>query len=199
MAVNTVARPAARRKRTTGPAGRRRSTTIFFNTVAVIFALIMFFPVYWMLATAFKPSSKSLEALRAYNEGLQLAHQGKNSEALKKFQASIQADPEFALAHAKLGQTYASLGYDTEAEQSSRRAVELAERLPAQEKYLIAAGHARIVNDSGKAIEAYENLAKVSPEDPEVQHRIRRILMVARLDVALLIAIVFVMTAKPWL
>ena len=38
-----------------------------------------------------------------------------------------------------------------------------------------------------------------SPEDPEVQHRIRRILMVARLDVALLIAIVFVMTAKPWL
>ena len=38
-----------------------------------------------------------------------------------------------------------------------------------------------------------------SPEDPEVQHRIRRILMVARLDVALLIAIVFVMTAKPFL
>ena len=37
------------------------------------------------------------------------------------------------------------------------------------------------------------------PEDPEIQGRIRRILLVARLDVALLIAIVFVMTAKPFL
>src|SRR5262245_11352521 len=37
------------------------------------------------------------------------------------------------------------------------------------------------------------------PEDAEVQHRIHRILVVARLDVVLLIAIVFVMTAKPWL
>jgi tetratricopeptide (TPR) repeat protein/tRNA A-37 threonylcarbamoyl transferase component Bud32 len=119
-------------------------------------------------ATAFKPSTKSLEALRAYNEGLQLASQGKHSEAQKKFQASVQADPEFALAYAKLGQSYANLGYDTEAEQNSRRAVELAEKLPEREKYLITASHARIVNDTGKAIEAYENLAKVSPEDSEV-------------------------------
>ncbi len=35
------------------------------------------------------------------------------------------------------------------------------------------------------------------PEDPEVQYRIRRILMIVRLDVLLLLAIVFVMTAKP--
>ena len=119
-------------------------------------------------ATAFKPSTKSLEALRTYNEGLQAARQGKNSEALKKFQESIQADPEFALAHAKLGQTYAALGYDTEAEQSSRHAVELSERLPAPEKYLINASHARIVNDTDKAITAYETLAKASPDDSEV-------------------------------
>ena len=119
-------------------------------------------------ATAFKPSTKSLEALRFYNEGLQLARQGKNSEALTKFKESIQADSEFALAYAKLGQTYANLGYDTEAEQSSRHAVELSENLPAQEKYLINASHARIVNDTEKAIGAYENLAKASPDDSEV-------------------------------
>ena len=60
MAVNTVPRPAARRKRGEGPAGRKRSATIFFNTIAVIFAVVMFFPVYWMLATAFKPSNEIL-------------------------------------------------------------------------------------------------------------------------------------------
>ena len=119
-------------------------------------------------ATAFKPSTKSLEALRAYNEGLQLGRKGQQSEALKKFQESIEADSEFALAYAKLGQTYATLGYDTEAEQNSRHAVELSERLPAPEKYLINASHARIVNDTDKAIAAYENLAKASPEDSEV-------------------------------
>jgi hypothetical protein len=32
-----------------------------------------------------------------------------------------------------------------------------------------------------------------------VQYRIRRILAVARVDIALLLAIVFVMTAKPFL
>ena len=37
------------------------------------------------------------------------------------------------------------------------------------------------------------------PEDPEVQYRIRRILTVARVDIAILLAVVFVMTAKPFL
>jgi uncharacterized membrane protein len=37
------------------------------------------------------------------------------------------------------------------------------------------------------------------PEDPEIQARIRRILLIARLDVLLLLLIVFDMTAKPFL
>ena len=46
--------------------------------------------------------------------------------------------------------------------------MELSERLPAPEKYLIHASHARIVNDTDKAIAAYENLAKASAGDSEV-------------------------------
>jgi uncharacterized membrane protein len=37
------------------------------------------------------------------------------------------------------------------------------------------------------------------PDDPEIQRRIRRILLIVRLDVVLLLVIVLVMTAKPWL
>src|SRR5581483_8720632 len=117
---------------------------------------------------AFTPSTRSLEALRQYDEGLQLARQGKHAEALKKFQASTDADPSFALAYAKLGQSYANGGYDNEAEQFSRKAVELSGGLPPQEKYVILADHARVLNDNAKAIESYENLAKVSPQDPQV-------------------------------
>ena len=120
-------------------------------------------------AVAFTPSSKSVQALRYYSEGLELSRQGKHLEALKRFEASSKEDNLFAMAYSKLGQTYADLGYDKAAEQISRKAVDLTGKATAQEKYLILATHARIVNDHQKAIEAYENLAKVSPDDTDVQ------------------------------
>jgi serine/threonine protein kinase/tetratricopeptide (TPR) repeat protein len=120
-------------------------------------------------AQAFRPSSQSLDALRDYNDGLELVRQGNNLEAQKKFDAATQADPSFALAFSRLAQTYSSLGYDNEAERYSRRAVELSQQLPSAEKYLIEASNARIQNDSEKAIASYENLAKSSPEDPDIQ------------------------------
>jgi uncharacterized membrane protein len=41
-------------------------------------------------------------------------------------------------------------------------------------------------------------LAERGPEDAEAQRLIRRLLLVARFDEALLLFIIFVMTAKPW-
>jgi tetratricopeptide (TPR) repeat protein len=120
-------------------------------------------------STAVRPSTQSLQALRAYNEGLELSRQGKQAVALKSFQSSTEADPDFALAFSKLGQAYANLNYDNEAARYSRRAVELSERLPAAERYQVLATHSRIINDSAKAIESYEQLLKVTPNDPQVQ------------------------------
>jgi tetratricopeptide (TPR) repeat protein len=119
-------------------------------------------------AKSLRPSSESLAALRFYNEGLQLERQGNHLEAAKRFEASIQADPEFALAYSRLGQTYSNLRYDDKAEQSSRKAVDLSDKLPPPERYLIQANYAQISNDYRKAIESYENLEKVSPDDVDV-------------------------------
>ena len=94
-------------------------------------------------ATAWKPSTSSFEAMRLYSEGMQLTQQGTHQEALKRFEAATKQDGNFALAYSALGRTYASLGYDNEAMQASRRAMSLADALPAQEKYLIAANHYR--------------------------------------------------------
>jgi hypothetical protein len=48
-----------------------------------------------------------------------------------------------------------------------------------------------------------KRLGKLTPtraaDDPEIQARIRRILLILRVDNVLLLAIVFVMTAKPFL
>src|SRR6266436_1706119 len=126
-------------------------------------------------ASSFQPSSKSVEALRDYNQGVQLLRQGKDLEAQKQLQASIKEDPEFALAYSGLAQADANLGYDNEAEQLSRKAVDLSQNLPPREKYLIAASHARLSKDYPKAIEAYENLAKASPGDSDVQFTLGRL------------------------
>ncbi len=123
-------------------------------------------------AKSFQPSSSSLQALRDYNEGLELARQGNHLEAAKRFEASIQADPEFALAYSKLGQAYSNLRNDDKAEQFSRKAVDLSEKLPPQERYLIQANYAQASNDNRKAIEAYENLEKASPDDVDVHFRL---------------------------
>ena len=120
-------------------------------------------------AKSFRPSSSSLPALRSYSEGLELARQGNHLEAAKRFEAAVQADPEFALAYSKLGQTYSNLRNDDKAEQFSRKAMDLSEKLPAQERYLIQANYAQVSNDNRKAIESYENLEKVSPDDMEVR------------------------------
>ena len=121
-------------------------------------------------AQAFKPTSTSLEALRDFNQGLQRLRQGNNLEAQKRLAAATAEDPKFALAYSRLGEAYAALGYENEAEQASRRAVELSQDLPLAEKYLIEASHARIVKDNAKAIAAYENLERSFPDNLDVQY-----------------------------
>jgi eukaryotic-like serine/threonine-protein kinase len=119
-------------------------------------------------AQSFKPSSTSLPALRAYSDGLQLQRQGQNLEAVKSFAASTKEDPEFALAYSQLARAYQDLGQDNEAEQNSRKAVELSAKLPDVERYLIAARNDEILNNYPKAIEAYQSIVKVAPDNADV-------------------------------
>ncbi len=119
-------------------------------------------------AQSFKPTSSSVDALRDYNEGLQFLRQGNNLEAQKRLQAATNDDPQFAVAYSRLGEAYSALGYDTEAEQSSRRAVELSQNLPLAQRYFIEASLARVTKDNQKAIAAYENLAKSFPDNLDV-------------------------------
>jgi tetratricopeptide (TPR) repeat protein/TolB-like protein len=120
-------------------------------------------------ASSFQPSSKSVPALRAYNQGSELLREGKNLEALKYFQDATKDDPQFALAFSKMADAYSRLGYDIDAQSAAYKAVDLSESLPAAEKYLIAANHFRIAKDYPKAIEAYQNLARVSPDNSDIE------------------------------
>ena len=121
-----------------------------------------------MKASSFQPSSNSAPAMRDYNQAMQLLRDGKNLEAIKSFQSSMQSDPQFALAYSRLAETESALGYDADAEKYSRQALDLSQQLPAAEKYLIEANHAKVMKDNSKAIEAYENLSKTLPDSGDV-------------------------------
>ncbi len=121
-------------------------------------------------ASSFQPTSQSAAALRDFSQGVQLLRDGKNLDAVKMLGGAIQEDPQFALAYSRLAEADSALGYDTDAEQNSRRAVELSSQLPVGEKYLIEANHAQIAKDNKKAIEAYENLAKTFPDNADVEY-----------------------------
>jgi tetratricopeptide (TPR) repeat protein/predicted Ser/Thr protein kinase len=120
-------------------------------------------------ASSFQLNSSSVEALRDYNQGVGFQRDGKNLEAQKQFEAATKSDPNFALAFSRLAQTYSSLGYDSEAEQSAQKAVTLSQDLPEAEKYLISAIRLQVIKNYPEAIKAYENLAKVSPDNSDVQ------------------------------
>ncbi len=120
-------------------------------------------------AQSFKPTSTSVDALRDYNQGLQLLRQGNNLEAQKQLEAATREDPQFAVAYSRLGEAFSALGYDAEAEQASRHAVDLSQNLPLVQKYFLEASLARVTKDNPKAIAAYENLARSFPDNLDVQ------------------------------
>ena len=124
---------------------------------------------------ALKPSSQSVQALRLYSEGMDLLRNGSNQEAVKRFEAATAADPNFALAFSKLGYTYNALGFGRDAEKHSSRAVSLSDQLPPEEKYLVLGSHARITGEADKAIDAFQNLAKLLPGDTQVHFQLAKL------------------------
>lgn len=113
--------------------------------------------------------TKSVPALRDYDEALALSRFGKDQEAGRKFEDAVTEDPNFALAYSKLVLSYHNLGFDDKAQQTSRHAMSLRENLPTGEKYLVEANHAVVMNDTAKATEAYEKLTQANPDDTDSQ------------------------------
>jgi eukaryotic-like serine/threonine-protein kinase len=120
-------------------------------------------------ATASKPSTQSVQALTNYSEGQALARDGNNVDAVQRFEASVKADPGFALAYSKLGQSLAALGKWSDATKASQRAIDLSSKLPQDEREMIAAAHALATRDNDKAIESYERLVKARPNDLQLR------------------------------
>jgi tetratricopeptide (TPR) repeat protein len=123
-------------------------------------------------AQSIQPTSSSVNALRDYNEALAMTRAGRNIDAQARLSSAIDSDPRFSLAYALLSHVKDELGYSAEAQQISRRAVELADsqNLPPLAKRLVQANHLRVTQQNDKAIEAYETLARNLPGDEDLKY-----------------------------
>ncbi len=116
-------------------------------------------------------STVSLDALRIYQSGLEKTRAGANQEAIPFFTEATEADPNFAMAYAKLAEAYIGGGRYEDAQEVIARADELSESasLPLSERYQIHAIKALANNDFETATESYRELAKLYPEDPDIE------------------------------
>ena len=117
-----------------------------------------------------KATTSSLEALKNYAEGLQ-AKSDKEAEAL--FLKAIELDPDFALAHARLGDYYSTLSRNPlKGKKHLEKAMSLLDRLTEKEKLWIQA----IVSDSSgnmdNAIVDYKVYLSKYPDDSEAWFRL---------------------------
>ncbi len=82
-------------------------------------------------------TTPSLEALKAYSLGLSKFGKGDPSGAIPLFQRAIELDPEFAMAHLHLGESYGLLGQAARGRELIRKAFTLRGRASERENSIL--------------------------------------------------------------
>jgi serine/threonine protein kinase/tetratricopeptide (TPR) repeat protein len=107
------------------------------------------------------------EAIRLYSQGLAKIRAFDALSAREAFTRAVAADPSFPLAHSSLAKAWSSLGYDANARQESKAALDGAGNLSREKHLLVEARFYETSKDWGKAIEAYQTLFSFFPDNLE--------------------------------
>jgi eukaryotic-like serine/threonine-protein kinase len=111
-------------------------------------------------------TTTSLEALKAYSLGRKASAASEWAAAVPFFQRAIRLDPNFSIAHARLGQCYRMLGEETLAADDTRKAYELREPVSELEKFYIESHYYQgTTGELEKARQVYELWAQSYPRD----------------------------------
>ncbi|HTH24080.1 MAG TPA: protein kinase [Vicinamibacterales bacterium] len=111
-------------------------------------------------------TTSSLEALKAYSQGLRTRRTTGDFDSVPFFRRAIDLDPQFALAYARLGTVYANLGQGDESRKMTTKAYELRERVSEAERYYIEARYYTTVQiDVQKALDVYKVWLATYPAD----------------------------------
>jgi len=107
------------------------------------------------------------EAMRPYSQGLARIRAFDALTARDLLGRTVDADPSFPLAHSALASVWSSLGYDSNAQQEAKKALDEAGNLSREKHLLVEARFYEMSRDWGKAIEAYQTLFSFFPDSLE--------------------------------
>lgn len=113
-------------------------------------------------------TTQSLDALRKYSQGLQVADEGDVARGVALLEEAIAIDSGFAMAHRKVGILLGNTRQRRDREiQALSKAFEYRNRLTDRERYLAAGSYyAAVTGEREKAREAYRTLLDLYPDDP---------------------------------
>lgn len=112
------------------------------------------------------------EAARFYAEGLIKLQRFDALGARDLFQKAIAIDPNHALSHSALAESWSALGYDANSQAEAKKAFELSANLPREERLSIEGRYKEFSHDLPAAIEIYRTLTNFFPDDLEYALRL---------------------------
>jgi serine/threonine protein kinase/tetratricopeptide (TPR) repeat protein len=107
------------------------------------------------------------EAARLYSEGLAQLQVLNALAARDLLQKAVQADPKHAPTHAALAEAWSALGYDSRAAAEAKRALDLSQNLPREERLFVEGRYHEFSRGWPKAIEIYRTLTGFFPDNLE--------------------------------
>ena len=111
-------------------------------------------------------TTTSLEALKAYSQAMLARRTQGDRAALPLLRRAVELDPDFALAHARLGTVYANLNEMANSKRHTTRAFERRDKVSELERlYIEARYYETVAAEPGKAIEAYRVMIATYPTD----------------------------------
>src|ERR1051325_4461035 len=111
-------------------------------------------------------TTSSLEALKAFTMGNEVRDRGKLLEALTFYKRAIELDPNFAMAYARLGNSYSNTNQFEAAKQYAQKAYDLRDRVSERERlYITEKYYGVITYENDKMIETEQTWARLYPND----------------------------------
>ena len=112
-------------------------------------------------------TTASLAALEQYADGTTLWQKAKYKDAVTLFRAAVETDPDFAMAHAALGNAYYSYVFNatTEGDEEYQKALTLISRTTDRERMAIQANYANSRGHIDEAKRLYQIYLQRYPDD----------------------------------
>jgi len=117
-------------------------------------------------------TTSSLDALRQYADGVALWQRGKHQDAVTLYKAAVNADADFAMAHAALGTAYYSYIYNTpnDGQKEYEKALSLSQRTTDRERMIIEVQYALNRNHVEEAAPLLQGYLNGYPDDVRMRY-----------------------------